>query len=115
MAEADNTASATPARSEGRQDDPEYSSRCFAVAMPDDTMQMTIPRGDTLVIDPEGRLEHNGAYLFDGPFGPIVRRVRLGVSGWMLLEEDGRNSPAQQMPDSLRLLGRIALSYRKNP
>ena len=115
MAEADNTASATPTRPEGRPDCPEYSTRRFALVMPDDTMQMTIPRGNRLVIDPEMHLEDNGAYLFDAPFGPAVRRVRLGVSGWMLEEEDGRNRPAQHMPDSWRPLGRVVISGRMNP
>ena len=83
--------------------------------MPDDAMQMTIPQGNTLIIDPDKPLEHEGAFLFDGPAGPIVRRVRRGVSGWMLAEEDGRNSPAEAMPSSLVKIGRVMFSGRKNP
>lgn len=108
-------ASATPASYETLPDDPAFSHKCFAVVMQDSSMQMSIPRGNTLLIDPARQLEDGGAYLFDGPSGPIVRRVRRGVSGWVLLEEDGRNSPAEAMPDRLKVVGRVVMSSRKEP
>lgn len=107
--------SATPASYETLPDKPALSQKCFAVVMQDSSMQMSIPRGNTLLIDPDRQLDDGGAYLFDGPSGPIVRRVRRGVSGWMLLEEDGRNSPAEAMPGNLKVVGRVVMSTRMDP
>lgn len=72
--------------------------RAFVVEMPDQSMMMRIPKGARLVIDPDAPLRHDRAHLFNTPLGVICRRVQAGVSGWMLTQDDGRNSPAEPLP-----------------
>lgn len=85
----------------------ETESAVFVVTMPDDSMSQSIPRGWRLYVAPGRPLFSGGAFLFKTQFGVICRRVSSGVSGWLLTQEDGRNSPAETLPNDAKVIGYV--------
>lgn len=97
---------------------PQCKPGAYWLQMPDDSMRETLPPGAMLLIEPfypGSQIEDNTAYVLQTPVGVVCRRVKAGVSGWMLVQEDGRNAPPEPLTDAVRIVGEVAMQLKLKP
>lgn len=97
---------------------PQCKAGAYWLQMRDDSMRETLPPGAMLLIepfDPGSPIEADTAYVIQTPVGVVCRRAKAGVSGWMLVQEDGRNAPPEPLTDAVRIVGEVAMLLKPKP
>lgn len=97
---------------------PQCKAGAYWLQMPDDSMRETLPLGAMLLIEPfepGSQIEDNTAYVIQTPVGVVCRRAKAGVSGWMLVQQDGRNAPPEPLTDAVRIVGEVAMQLKLKP